>query len=139
AGARRHRSAHLCARRQERGLRNDVARIGPAFGRGLPSCRAGHRIRAGHAGQVMRKATVISAGLHAAVLLWATVSFSSRSMDATPTESLPIDIVTDSQFTQLTKGAKDAEKKPDLKPLVEKVAPEEKTADEVKPKVTPKQ
>jgi hypothetical protein len=87
----------------------------------------------------MRKATVISAGLHAAVMLWATVSFSSRSMDATPTESLPVDIVTDSQFTQLTKGAKDAEKKPDLKPLVEKVAPEEKTADEVKPKVTAKQ
>lgn len=87
----------------------------------------------------MRKATVISAGLHAAVMLWATVSFSSRSMDATPTELLPVDIVTDSQFTQLTKGAKDAEKKPDLKPLVEKVAPEEKTADEVKPKVTAKQ
>jgi colicin import membrane protein len=86
----------------------------------------------------MRKAATISAGLHAAVLLWATLSFSGRNMNATPAEALPIDLISDSQFTQLTKGAKDAEKKPDLKPLVEKVAPE-KTADEIKPKVTEKQ
>jgi colicin import membrane protein len=75
----------------------------------------------------MRKAAAISAGLHAAVLLWATLSFSGRNMNATPAEALPI-----------TKGAKDAEKKLDLKPLVEKIAPE-KTADEIKPAVTEKQ
>jgi colicin import membrane protein len=85
----------------------------------------------------MRSSTAISAGLHAAVLLWATLSFSTRSMDAMPAESLPVDLVSESQFTQITKGAKDAEKKLDLKPLVEKVAPE-KTADEIKPKVTEK-
>jgi colicin import membrane protein len=72
------------------------------------------------------------------VLLWATLSFSGRNMNATPAEALPIDLVSDSQFTQITKGAKDAEKKPNLKPLVEKIAPE-KTADEIKPKVTEKQ
>lgn len=86
----------------------------------------------------MRSSTAISAGLHAAVLLWATLSFSTRSMDAMPAESLPVDLVSDSQFTQITKGAKDAEKKLDLKPLVEKIAPE-KAADEIKPKVTEKQ
>jgi hypothetical protein len=86
----------------------------------------------------MRKAAAISAGLHAAVLLWATLSFSGHNMNATPAEALPIDLVSDSQFTQLTKGAKDAEKKLDLKPLVEKIAPE-KTADEIKPQVTEKQ
>ena len=86
----------------------------------------------------MRKAAAISAGLHAAVLLWATLSFSGRNMNATPAEALPIDLVSDSQFTQLTKGAKDADKKLDLKPLVEKIAPE-KVADEIKPKVTEKQ
>jgi colicin import membrane protein len=86
----------------------------------------------------MRTSTAISAGLHAAVLLWATVSFSTRSMDATPAEALPVDIVSESQLTQITKGAKDAEKKLDLKPLVEKVAPE-KTADEIKAKVSEKQ
>jgi colicin import membrane protein len=87
----------------------------------------------------MRKATAMSVGLHAAVLVWATISFSGRSMNATPTEALPIDLVPSSEFTKLTKGAKDAEKKPDAKPLVEKIAPEQKTADEVKPKVTEKQ
>jgi outer membrane biosynthesis protein TonB len=86
----------------------------------------------------MRSSTAISAGLHAAVLLWATLSFSTRSMDAMPAESLPVDLVSESQFTQLTKGAKDAEKNPDTKPLVEKIAPE-KVADEIKPAVTEKQ
>jgi outer membrane biosynthesis protein TonB len=86
----------------------------------------------------MRSSTAISAGLHAAVLLWATLSFSTRSMDAMPAEALPVDLVSDSQLTQITKGAKDAEKKLDLKPLVEKIAPE-KTADEIKPAVTEKQ
>jgi outer membrane biosynthesis protein TonB len=86
----------------------------------------------------MRSSTAISAGLHAAVLLWATVSFSTRSMEAMPAESLPVDLVSESQFTQITKGAKDAEKKLDLKPLVEKIAPQ-KTADEIKPAVTEKQ
>jgi outer membrane biosynthesis protein TonB len=86
----------------------------------------------------MRSSTAISAGLHAAVLLWATLSFSTRSMDAMPAEALPVDLVSDSQLTQITKGAKDAEKKLDLKPLVEKVAPE-KRADEIKPAVTEKQ
>jgi outer membrane biosynthesis protein TonB len=86
----------------------------------------------------MRTPTAISAGLHAAVLLWATVSFSTRSMDAMPAEALPVDLVSESQLTQITKGAKDTEKKLDLKPLVEKVAPE-KTPDEIKPAVTEKQ
>ena len=47
AGARRHRSAHLCARRQERGLRDHDAGDGPAVLGRLPSCRLGDRIRAG--------------------------------------------------------------------------------------------
>ena len=47
AGARRHRSAHLCARRQEGRLRHDDAGDGPAVGGRLPPGRAGDRIRAG--------------------------------------------------------------------------------------------
>jgi colicin import membrane protein len=89
---------------------------------------------------VIRKATAISAGLHAAVLLWATVSFSGRSFEATPTESLPVDLVSESQFTKLTQGVKDAPKpKEKPKPLVEKKAPEVKPAEESKPKLTEKQ
>ena len=89
----------------------------------------------------MRKAAAISAGLHAAVLLWATLSFSSRSFEATPTESLPVDLVSESQFTKLTQGVKDAPKpeKEKPKPLVEKKAPEIKPPEESKPKVTEKQ
>jgi colicin import membrane protein len=89
----------------------------------------------------MKKAAAISAGLHAAVLLWATLSFSSRSFEATPTESLPVDLVSESQFTKLTQGVKDAPKpeKEKPKPLVEKKAPEIKPPEESKPKVTEKQ
>ena len=89
----------------------------------------------------MRKATAISAGLHAAVLLWATVSFSGRTFEATPTDSLPVDLVSESQFTKLTQGVKDAPKpeKEKPKPLVEKKAPEVKPAEESKPKLTEKQ
>jgi len=36
---------------------------------------------------VIRKATAISVGLHAAVLLWATFSFSGKMFDVTPAES----------------------------------------------------
>lgn len=88
----------------------------------------------------MRKATAISAGLHVAVLLWATLSLSGKAYDVTPTESLPVDIVSDKDFSQMTKGAMDAPKpveKP--KPLVEKKAPTTEEIEDTKPKVTEKQ
>ena len=47
AGARRHRRAHLCARRQEGGLRYGDARDGTALGGRLPPRRAGDGGRAG--------------------------------------------------------------------------------------------
>ena len=58
----------------------------------------------------MRKATAISAGLHAAVLLWATLSFSGKSFDVTPAESLPVDFISEKDFSEMTKGVKDAPK-----------------------------
>ena len=58
----------------------------------------------------MRKATAISAGLHAAVLLWATLSFSGKTFEVTPAESLPVDLVSEKDFSQMTKGVKDAPK-----------------------------
>jgi len=57
----------------------------------------------------MKKATAISAGLHAAVLLWATLSFSGKTFEVTPAESLPVDLVSEKDFSQMTKGVKDAE------------------------------
>ena len=87
----------------------------------------------------MRKATAISAGLHAAVLLWATLSFSGKSFNVTPAESLPVDFISEKDFSEMTKGVKDAPKVEAPKPLVEKKSEEPpKPIEEVKPKVTEK-
>ena len=87
----------------------------------------------------MRKATAISAGLHAAVLLWATLSFSGKTFDVTPAESLPVDLVSEKDFSQMTKGVKDAPKVEMPKPLAEKKAEEPpKPIEEAKPKITEK-
>jgi outer membrane biosynthesis protein TonB len=87
----------------------------------------------------MRKATAISAGLHAAVLLWATLSFSGRTFDVTPAESLPVDLVSEKDFSEMTKGVKDAPKVEMPKPVVEKKAEEPpKPVEESKPKFTEK-
>lgn len=87
----------------------------------------------------MRKATAISAGLHAAVLLWATISFSGKTFDVTPAESLPVDFISEKDFSEMTKGVKDAPKVETPKPLVEKKTEEPpKPIEEAKPKVTEK-
>ncbi len=86
----------------------------------------------------MRKATAISTGLHAAVLLWATLSFSGKTFDVTPAESLPVDLVSEKDFSQLTKGVKDAPKVETPKPLAEKKAEEPKPIEDSKAKITEK-
>ena len=87
----------------------------------------------------MRKATAISAGLHAAVLLWATLSFSGKTFEVTPAELLPVDFISEKDFSEMTKGVKDAPKVETPKPLVEKKAEEPpKPVEEAKPKVTEK-
>ncbi|HEY0224165.1 MAG TPA: hypothetical protein VGC38_06605 [Pseudolabrys sp.] len=85
----------------------------------------------------MRTASVISVGLHAAVLLWAVVSFTGKTFETTPPESLPVDLVSDKDFSELTKGVKEAPKLEVPKPLVEKIA-EPKPADTPAPKVVEK-
>jgi colicin import membrane protein len=88
----------------------------------------------------MRTASAISTGLHVLVLGWAVVSFSGKDFKVTPAESLPVDLVSEKEFSELTKGVKEAPKpveKP--KPLVEKVAPAPpKPVEEIKPPVTEK-
>jgi len=85
----------------------------------------------------MKAASTISVVLHAAVLAWGLISFSGKPLEATPMESMPVDIITTDQFSQLTKGVKEAPKSETPKPLVEKKA-EPKPADEQTPKVTEK-
>jgi colicin import membrane protein len=86
----------------------------------------------------MKTASVISAGLHAAVLVWAVVSFSGKTLEATPVDSLPVDMISEKDFTQLTKGSKDVPKSAATKPLVEKIADTQKVVEDTKPKVSDK-
>jgi colicin import membrane protein len=84
-----------------------------------------------------RAASAISAGLHAAVLLWALVSFTSKPLEATPVDSLPVDLVSDKDFSEMTKGEKTAPKAEIPKPLVEKIDTP-KPVENPTPKVTEK-
>jgi len=87
----------------------------------------------------MKTASAISTGLHVTVLLWATLSFTGESFKVTPAESLPVDLISDKEFSELTKGVKTAPKSEDTpKPMVEKVADEPKPVEEPKLDVSEK-
>jgi outer membrane biosynthesis protein TonB len=70
----------------------------------------------------MRMDWTISAVGHAGALLLGLVSFSAMPAKSPPAESLPVDIMSATEFSQLTKGVKTAPKAETPKPLVEKVA-----------------
>jgi outer membrane biosynthesis protein TonB len=62
----------------------------------------------------MRVGLGVSLTAHAAILLWGLVSFASpRTLDAGATESIPIDIVTVAELTELKRGQSRGEKKPE--------------------------
>jgi colicin import membrane protein len=86
----------------------------------------------------MRLGLTISTLLHAIVLAWCVLSFSARRLDAVPTESLPVDIVSSTEFSKMTAGVKTAPKAEAPKQLVEKIG-EEKPAEQAVAKVTEKQ
>jgi outer membrane biosynthesis protein TonB len=82
------------------------------------------------------KTLVASVALHVLVIGWGLVSFSTRSLEAPPPESMPVDIISADQLSKITAGIKTGEKdKP--KPPVEKVA-DEKPVDDAVGKVTEK-
>jgi hypothetical protein len=83
----------------------------------------------------MKAGWTISAVLHACVLGWGLVSISARPLDKLPTESLPVDIISASEFSQITKGTKNAPKAEAPKQLVEKVAESKPPVDNPAPKV----
>jgi colicin import membrane protein len=83
----------------------------------------------------MRVHWIISTIGHASVLLYALVSISAKPLDKKPTESLPVDIISASDFSQITKGVKTAPKAEAPKPLVEKVAEAKPQTDNPAPKV----
>jgi colicin import membrane protein len=82
----------------------------------------------------MRIGLTISIIAHAAAMLWGLISFSAKPLEAKPTESLPIELVSTTEFTQLMAGNKTAPQAEKPKPLVEKVD-EPKPAKDVTAKV----
>ena len=85
----------------------------------------------------MKTGLAISAVVHAALLLWGLISFAARPLEAKPNDALPIDIISDKQFSELTKGVKNAPKTAKPAPLVEKIDPT-KPIDDSTAKVTEK-
>jgi outer membrane biosynthesis protein TonB len=85
----------------------------------------------------MKTGLAISALVHLALLLWGLISFSAKPLEAKPNDALPIDIISDKQFSELTKGVKNAPKTAKPAPLVEKIDTP-KPVDDSSAKVTPK-
>ena len=70
----------------------------------------------------MKAGWTISAVLHGAVLAWGLVTFATRPLSAPPPDFISTDIISASDFSQITNGIKTAPKAEVAKPLVEKVA-----------------
>ena len=85
----------------------------------------------------MKTGLTISAMIHAALLLWGIISFAARPLEAKPNDALPVDIISDKQFSEITKGVKNAPKDKPPAPLVEKVG-DPKPVDDSTAKVTEK-
>ena len=83
------------------------------------------------------KTLVASAALHVLVIGWGLISFSARSLEAPPAESMPVDIITADQLSKITAGTKTGDKK-NPKPLVEKVAEAKPVDDDAVGKITEK-
>ena len=82
------------------------------------------------------KTLVASVALHVLVIGWGMISFSARSLEAPPPESMPVDIISAEQLSKMTAGIKTGEKdKP--KPMVEKVA-DQRPAEDAIGKITEK-
>jgi colicin import membrane protein len=82
------------------------------------------------------KTLIASVALHVLVIGWGLVSFSTRSLEAPPPESMPVDIISADQLSKITAGIKSGEKdKP--KPLVEKIA-DPRPAEDAVGKITEK-
>jgi colicin import membrane protein len=82
----------------------------------------------------MKAGWTISAALHGALLTWGLVTFATRPLSAPPPDFISTDIISASDFSQITNGIKTAPKAEAPKPLVEKVA-EAKPVEEQNAKV----
>ena len=84
----------------------------------------------------MRKSLTISAVVHAMVLLWSLIAFAPKAFEK-PADSVPVDIISASDFSRMVAGSRTAPKAPVPKPVVDKVG-ETKVTDNSAPKVVDK-
>ena len=70
-------------------------------------------------------------------MLWAVLTFSTTPFEAAPSDSVPVDIISATEFTQMTQGSKTAKQTEMPKPFVEKEG-EKKPSPEPTPKMTEK-
>ena len=76
------------------------------------------------------KTVLASVALHVFVLGWVMLSFSTKALEMPPEDSVPVDVISDSQLAKVMAGTKTG-KKENPKPLVEKVAEAKPTDDAV--------
>jgi colicin import membrane protein len=87
----------------------------------------------------MKPGMTISCVGHVVALGFAVVAISAQPMEAPPVESISTQIVSDKDFSQMSKGVKNAPqlKLPDAKPLADRVG-DEKSVDQLAPKAVDK-
>lgn len=91
----------------------------------------------------MTPGTAISATAHALLLAWGLFTFSARPFDVAAANSVMADVISESEFSQLTAGIKTAPQKEKPQPIVDKIGdPKPAPADPVakaseKPEVRP--
>ena len=87
----------------------------------------------------MKAGMTISCVGHAAALFFGFMAISAQPMEAPPIQALPVSFVSETDFSQLTQGVKNAPqlKIPDVKPLADKVDAQ-KSVDQLAPKMADK-
>lgn len=83
------------------------------------------------------KTVAASVALHALVIGWGMVSFSTRAFESMPEDSVPVDIISADQFAKAMLGMKTG-KKENPKPLVEKIAEPKPPVDDAVGKIDDK-
>ena len=66
----------------------------------------------------MRTGVTISSVGHAAILAWSVLAFAAKPNEAKPVDAMPVDIISASELSQMTAGAKKALNLETPKPLV---------------------
>jgi outer membrane biosynthesis protein TonB len=87
----------------------------------------------------MKTGLTISGTGHVAFLLWSVLTLVGRPYHIDSTESLPVDVISATEFSQLTSGAKNAPQMPQSKPLVDKIGDPTPPVDDPTAKIAKKE